>query len=78
MWRTEGARGDDAVSFASEGVDFGDGDLFFGRGRWQEIGGGTSEESFASARRPRNENVVMASNSNGESAFSEVLAADVV
>lgn len=76
--RTEGASRDDAVGFASDGVDFGDGDLFFGGWRREEISGGTSEEGFAGTRRAGDEDIVVAGDSDGEGTFDEGLSADVV
>ena len=78
MRRAERTGRDDLVGFAGEGVNFGDGDLLFGRGRWEEIGGGAGEEGFAGARRTGNEDVVVPGDSDGEGTFSERLTADVV
>ena len=78
VWGAERASGDDLIGFAGEGVNFGDGDLLFGRGGREKIGGGASKEGFAGAWRTGNEDVVMTGDSNGESAFSERLTADMV
>ena len=69
---------DDLVGFAGEGVDFGDGDLFFGRGWRKEISGGASEKGFTGTRRTGNEDIVMSGDGDGESAFGKRLTADVV
>ena len=74
----EGASGDDAVGFAGDGVELGDGDLFFGRGRREKAQGGASEEGFAGARRAGDEEVVVAGDGDGEGALGEGLATDVV
>ena len=76
--RTEGASRDDLVGDASEGIKFGGGNLLLLRKRRKEIGGGLGKKSFASAWGTREENVVMAGNSDSKCALGEGLADNMV
>ncbi len=78
VWGAERAGMDEGVRLAGEGMEFGDGDLLAGGEGWKEVGGDASEESFAGARRTREEDIVMAGDGDDEGAFGEVLAANVV
>ena len=59
-------------------MDFSDSDLFFGGRVGEEVSGSAGEEGFAGARRARNEDIVVAGDGDGEGAFGEGLAANVV
>lgn len=63
---------------AREGMNFGDGNLLFEGRRGQETSGNAGEQSFSGARRSRDEEIVMAGESNDKSAFSKSLAANLV
>ena len=78
MRRAERTGGDNAVGFAGDGVDFGDGDLFFRRWGGKEISGSAGEKSFAGAGRAGNKDVVMAGNGDSKGTLGEGLAANVV
>lgn len=61
-----------------EGMNFGDGSLLFEGRRGQETSGNAGEQSFSGARRSRDEEIVMAGESDNKGALGESLAADLV
>lgn len=78
MWGAEGALSKIVVRLGGEGMELSDFNLFWGRGWRQKRSCGPGEEGFAGAGWAGEKKVVVASDGDGEGAFSGGLPGDVV
>lgn len=61
-----------------EGINFGEGDAFFGRKRRKEIDGGLGEKGFTGAGGAKKEEIVVTGDGDGKGAFGKILAVNLI